>query len=158
MVPTLNLGPFEVRVIWDTGASKTIGGMHEEEAIFRGANHVRIGAGIHRRYDREDLWKAWGVRDSSGSPDLDSGLGPSNRSSRYHRKPTDNAFIEWFNARDRIECLNAHVFESIEDAKDILTNWRNHYKIAKRHGYADTYGVCCIKSEERGHSRPNISG
>ena len=55
MVPTLNLGSFEVRVIWDTGASKTIGGMHEEEAIFRGVNHVRIGAGIDRRDDRGDL-------------------------------------------------------------------------------------------------------
>jgi len=50
-----------VRVIWDTGASKTIGGMHEEEAIFRGANHVRIGAGIDRRNDRGDLLKAGGV-------------------------------------------------------------------------------------------------
>ena len=58
MVPTLNLGPFEVRVVWDTGASKTIGGMHEEEAIFRGANHVRIGAGIDWRDDRGDLSKA----------------------------------------------------------------------------------------------------
>ena len=32
--------------------------MHEEEAIFRGANHVRIGAGIDRRNDRGDLSKA----------------------------------------------------------------------------------------------------
>ena len=61
VVPTLNLGPFEVRVIWDTGASKTIGGMHEEEAIFREANHVRIGAGIDWRDDRGDLSKAGGV-------------------------------------------------------------------------------------------------
>ena len=61
LVPTLNLCPFEVRVIWDTGASKTIGGMHEEEAIFRGANHVRIGAGIDWRDDRGDLSKAGGV-------------------------------------------------------------------------------------------------
>ena len=61
LVPTLNLGPFEVRVFWDTGASKTIGGIHEEEAIFRGANHVRIGAGIDRRDDRGDLAKAGGV-------------------------------------------------------------------------------------------------
>ena len=27
VVPTLNLGPFEVRVLWDTGASQTIGGI-----------------------------------------------------------------------------------------------------------------------------------
>ena len=42
-------------------------------------------------------------------------------------KPTDNAFIESFNARVRAECLNAHVFESLEDAKNILTNWRSDY-------------------------------
>ena len=58
LVPTLNLGSFEVRVIWVTGASKTIGGMHEEEAFFRGADHVRLGAGIDRRDDRGDLSKA----------------------------------------------------------------------------------------------------
>ena len=42
-------------------------------------------------------------------------------------KPTDNAFIESFNARVRTECLNAHIFESLEDAKNILTNWRGDY-------------------------------
>ena len=42
-------------------------------------------------------------------------------------KPTDNAFIESFNARVRAEFLNAHVFESLEDAKNILTNWRSDY-------------------------------
>ena len=61
LVPTLNLGSFEVRVIWVTGASKTIGGMHEEEAFFRGADHVRLGAGIDRRDDRGDLSKVGGV-------------------------------------------------------------------------------------------------
>ena len=60
MVPTLNLCLFEVRVIWDTGTSQTIGGMHEEEAIFRGENHVRIGAGIVRRDDCGDWSKAGG--------------------------------------------------------------------------------------------------
>jgi transposase InsO family protein len=33
-------------------------------------------------------------------------------------KPTDNAHIESFNARLRAEFLNAHVFESLEDAED----------------------------------------
>ena len=55
MVPTLNRGPFEVRVVWDTRASKAIGGMHEAEAFFRGADHVRLGAGIVWRDDRGDL-------------------------------------------------------------------------------------------------------
>ena len=55
LVPTLNPGPFDVRVTWDTGTSKAIRGKHEEEAFFRGANQVRIGAGIDRRDDRGDL-------------------------------------------------------------------------------------------------------
>ena len=61
LVPTLNLGPNEVRVIWDTGTSKAIGGKHEEEAFFRGANHVRLGVGIDWRDDCGDLSKAGGV-------------------------------------------------------------------------------------------------
>ncbi len=61
MVSTLNPGPFEVRVIWDTGASKTIGGMHEEEAFFRRADHVRLGVGIDRRDDCGDMSEAGGL-------------------------------------------------------------------------------------------------
>ena len=33
-------------------------------------------------------------------------------------KPTDNAFIEAFNGRFRAECLNAHWFMSLEDARE----------------------------------------
>jgi transposase InsO family protein len=35
-------------------------------------------------------------------------------------KPTDNAFIEAFNGRFRAECLNAHWFMSLEDAREKL--------------------------------------
>jgi putative transposase len=34
------------------------------------------------------------------------------------RQPTDNAFIEAFNARIRAECLNASWFLSLADARD----------------------------------------
>jgi Integrase core domain len=37
--------------------------------------------------------------------------------------PTDSAFDESFNVRVRAECLNAHVFESLDDTKNILINW-----------------------------------
>ena len=46
-------------------------------------------------------------------------------------KPTDNAHIESFNARLRAECLNAHVFESLEDAKGTLTSWRSDYNAVR---------------------------
>ena len=42
-------------------------------------------------------------------------------------KPTYNAYIESFNVRLRAECLNAHVFESLEDAEETLTSWRSDY-------------------------------
>jgi transposase InsO family protein len=31
-------------------------------------------------------------------------------------KPTDNAFIDCFNARVRLECLNQHWFQGLDDA------------------------------------------
>jgi putative transposase len=48
-------------------------------------------------------------------------------------KPTDNAHIESFNARLRAECLNAHVFESLEDAEETLTSWRSDYNHVRPH-------------------------
>lgn len=38
-------------------------------------------------------------------------------------KPTDNAFIEAFNGRFRAECLNAHWFLSLADAREKLEIW-----------------------------------
>ena len=39
-------------------------------------------------------------------------------------KPTDNAFIESFNGKLRGECLNAHWFMSLDDARTKLEAWR----------------------------------
>jgi putative transposase len=43
-------------------------------------------------------------------------------------KPTDNAFIEAFNARLRAECLNASWFLSLADARQRIEEWRCHYE------------------------------
>jgi putative transposase len=48
-------------------------------------------------------------------------------------KPTDNAHIESFNARLRAECLNAHVFESLEDARKTLHSSRSDYNALLPH-------------------------
>ena len=48
-------------------------------------------------------------------------------------KPTDNAFIESFNGRFRQECLNEHWFLSLEDAKEEVESWRNHYNGERPH-------------------------
>lgn len=39
-------------------------------------------------------------------------------------KPTDNAFIESFNGKFRAECLNAHWFLTLEDARKKMEDWR----------------------------------
>ena len=39
-------------------------------------------------------------------------------------KPTDNAFIESLNGKFRAECLNAHWFLSLDDARRKMEDWR----------------------------------
>lgn len=48
-------------------------------------------------------------------------------------KPTDNAKIESFNGRLRQECLNAHWFLSLDDAKGKIEAWRRYYNEARPH-------------------------
>jgi putative transposase len=49
------------------------------------------------------------------------------------RKPTDNGFIEAFNSKLRSECLNAHWFMSLADAREKLEAWRRHYNEHRPH-------------------------
>jgi len=58
------------------------------------------------------------------------------RHSEFSRpgKPTDNAFIEAFNGRLRAECLNAHWFLSLDDAREKLEAWRRDYNEQRPHG------------------------
>jgi len=48
-------------------------------------------------------------------------------------KPTDNAVIESFNGWFRDECLNAHWFESIDDARAKIDAWRWDYNERRPH-------------------------
>ena len=48
-------------------------------------------------------------------------------------KPTDNAKIESFNGRLREECLNAHWFLSLDDAKRKIEAWRRYYNEVRPH-------------------------
>ncbi len=49
-------------------------------------------------------------------------------------KPTDNAYIEAFNGRFRAECLNAHWFLTLDDARAKLEDWRRYYNEERPHG------------------------
>lgn len=48
-------------------------------------------------------------------------------------KPVQNAFIESFNGKFRNECLDANVFEDVEDAKRTSEGWRRHYNEERPH-------------------------
>ncbi len=48
-------------------------------------------------------------------------------------KPRDNAFIESFNGKFRAECLNAHWFLGLEDAREKLEAWRRDYNELRPH-------------------------
>ena len=48
-------------------------------------------------------------------------------------KPIQNAYIESFNARLREECLNEHVFVSLDDARNKIEQWRVEYNRERPH-------------------------
>ncbi len=48
-------------------------------------------------------------------------------------KPTDNSFIESFNGKLRSECLNAHWFMNLDDAKRKMEDWRRDYNEVRPH-------------------------
>lgn len=52
-------------------------------------------------------------------------------------KPTDNPFIESFNGKFRIECLNQKFFLFLADARDNIEAWRRDYNSIRPHSSLD---------------------
>ena len=50
------------------------------------------------------------------------------------RKPTENGFIESFNARLRDECLNVNEFATLDEAQEVLKSWQHDYNHHRPHG------------------------
>ena len=48
-------------------------------------------------------------------------------------KPTDNAFVESFNASVRLECLGRHWFMDMDDATKKVEDWRREYNEVRPH-------------------------
>ena len=48
-------------------------------------------------------------------------------------KPTQKAFVESFNGKFRDGCLDACLFRSIEEAREIIEEWRIDYNQVGRH-------------------------
>lgn len=49
-------------------------------------------------------------------------------------KPVENGLIESFNGRLRDECLNVHLFWTVEEARSILQSWLVDYNRVRPHG------------------------
>ena len=52
-------------------------------------------------------------------------------------KPTQNAFVESFNARLRDSCLNQHWFKDLTAARRIIYAWKHHYNHERPHSSLD---------------------
>lgn len=52
-------------------------------------------------------------------------------------KPTQNAFIESFNGKFRLECLDAHWFTSLGHAREVIEAWRRDYNEVRPHSSLD---------------------
>lgn len=48
-------------------------------------------------------------------------------------KPVQNAFVESFNGKMRHECLNAHLFDDLGDAREKIEAWRQDYNAVRPH-------------------------
>jgi putative transposase len=48
-------------------------------------------------------------------------------------KPMQNGSIESFNGRFREECLDQHLFRDIDDAREVIENWRQAYNQSRPH-------------------------
>ena len=49
-------------------------------------------------------------------------------------KPSQNTFVEGFNARLRDECLDQHCFLGLADARKTIEAWRVDYNTERPHG------------------------
>ncbi|MDJ0938861.1 MAG: transposase, partial [Woeseiaceae bacterium] len=48
-------------------------------------------------------------------------------------KPTQNAYCESFNGKLRIECLRQHWFKSLNEARQVIEDWRQDYNHVRPH-------------------------
>ncbi len=48
-------------------------------------------------------------------------------------KPIQNSFVESLNGRFRQECLNQHWFRDLEEAREIIDAWPDHYNHVRPH-------------------------
>jgi putative transposase len=78
-------------------------------------------------------------------------------------KPTQNAFIESFNARLRDELLNETLFTSLAQVRSVLADWRHDYNDFRPHSALGNltpteYAIRSASGPQRGGSLRYIEG
>jgi putative transposase len=78
-------------------------------------------------------------------------------------KSTDNAKNEFFNGRFRVECLNAHWFLSLVDARRKIEVWREYDNEARPHSAlqritpAEFARQCAVRADSAHSEEPEFS-
>jgi putative transposase len=76
-------------------------------------------------------------------------------------KPTDNAYVESFNGTLRAECLDAHWFGSLVEAKEIIEAWRREYNESRphrAHGERTPHEIACEFAASREFTSTQTAG
>jgi putative transposase len=89
------------------------------EHVVTAMRQISHERGLPRRFSRDN-----GSEFAGGHMDLWAYTNHVQIDFNRRGKPTDNAIAESFNGKFREECLNAHWFESVEDAKEKIDTWR----------------------------------
>ena len=74
-------------------------------------------------------------------------------------KPTQNAFAESFQGRMRDECLNEHLFFSINHARAVVAGWVDDFNTARPHsaiGYMTPAAYAATLHPHTRNSQPTI--
>ena len=70
-------------------------------------------------------------------------------------KPTQNAYIERFNRTFRTEVLNAHVFESLSQVRDLVHQWMIAYNEERPHDALGNLPPSLFsKQQTQNHNQP----
>ena len=73
-------------------------------------------------------------------------------------KPMQNGFVESFNGRLRDECLNEHLFTNLNEARNIIEEWRIDYNTTRPHSSLNGLTPTEFAARpDQGHNRNRLS-
>lgn len=72
--------------------------------------------------------------------------------------PTDTPYIEAFNGRLRVECLDQHWFASLEEARQIIEAWRIDYNEVRPHTALGNQTPLAFAAARSGHQAEEETG